>query len=46
VVRDPVTKGTENIFFCNQRELYLCLELLTGVIIGWMLIILVYFIGG
>lgn len=45
-VCDSVTKDMESIFFCNQREVNLCLELLTDVIIGCMLMILVYFIWG
>lgn len=42
-VWDSVTKGVESIFFYNEREVNLCLELLSGVITGCMLMILVYF---
>lgn len=43
-VCDSVTKDMESIFSCNQREVNLCLELLTDVIIGCMLMILVCFV--
>lgn len=45
-VCDLVTKDVESIFFCNQREFHLCLQLLSDVIIGCMLMILVYFSWG
>lgn len=45
-VCDSVTKDMESIFFCNQREVNLSLELLSDVITGCMLMILVYLISG
>lgn len=42
-VCDLVAKDVESIFFCSQKEVNLCLELLSNLIIGCILMILVYF---